>query len=484
MRVRELKRVQTTLEEHANRAAKAGGAHQRSERICRLWGQVVNADRAQKRLKDTYEVIRSLAYRIDGLIHSPLYEQIPSRARLPDQLKSTNIFVNDFNYHNVSQLWIEWLRHRPKDSAETPLMLYRRLQVFGRSFEEFCLLLVIRALDQLRIEPLDEALGSGFRARGGQVLQLSDNKQLICKRDGTFELCSPRGILVQIVPLSLVICSSEEASMHSLLRISEEVSSSPHPVLVLHLSGQANDRRRLPPEVSRRLQTAGNEVGLALAKQLSVMPVSPWEIDSVERVARALRWWTLGEELSFYPANAGLLPNIIKMPAVSWLQAENGSLHVLRNPTTEEVDELALQNKLLEIKLKLAARGTRRNEVEQTVKPAADFVSRFGEFIKQLPIVMRCPVCAHAGSRIKFRSGAEGYTQFTCSNCSAVWGVRICRDCHGKIPILETGNLLAPDPASPGSVDNTLGCDVLSIPTHSEHGQKSFLCPQCGSSGK
>ena len=306
---------------------------------------IIDSNVAQEKADATYHEIEALKYRIQGLMDSFLYERVAVRAQVPDQIKMTNILANDSNYRNVSRLWMEWLRHgRPRLAIETLADIYRRLQVFGQDFDDYCLLLVIRDPDQLGLEPQGDALLDPICARSRQCIKLTQGVQLTPTSDGAIELANSKGTSMRIVPLPATLSSSEDA-LSSLINeiLGEFASKQSLTVLVLHLSDQDADGDAVASKSLRKLQTVGNEPELGLPPNLGLMPVSPWEIDSVERVARAIRWWKLGGSITFYPYEVKFDSSVYTAPPTAWMRAYGETLTILRNPTTDEANQLGLQ---------------------------------------------------------------------------------------------------------------------------------------------
>ena len=244
------------------------------------------------------------------------------------------------------------------------------------------------------------------------------------------------------------------------------------------------------------------------------MPVSPREIDSVERVSRAIRWAVLGSALRTYPCTFGPAPTHFTPAASAWLNVHGPErlTTVLRNPTPLEIVQLDLRayesarrefddvsseyskvsnevaerrgrsiDEVRDLTRRKAALRAERAKREATLHALQAFVPRFRAFLENLPVVNHCPVCPpRRESSCNGRLGGEGYLSFQCEECGTAWGNRVCGFCHERIPILEFSNAQVPDFHIPGEIDRILGCDVLALPFISETGKRGFLCPSCG----
>ena len=514
---RELQKLQREIEKRNNASAQVSGTYRRATRICVLWGQLIDSTAAQVKADATYREIEGLSRRIQGLMDSFLYGRIPARATVPDQPRATNILSNDNNYRKVSLLWLEWLRHgRTRNEVESPGEVYRRFQMLGHNFETFCLLLIVRSLDQLGIEPLDESLAVPVSARSGSTTYLSSGLTLSAATDGGIELGRHASILLRVVPIPATLTATAGDVVE---RFTRELAERKDPalLLLLHLSNQDENVKPSSFDRLRMLQTVGNEPDLTLPANFAMLPVSPWEIDSVERVSRAIQWAVLGAALRSYPCVFGPVPSDFSPAASSWLRVRGlGServASVLRNPTLAEIGRLYLQsahdsaqravdsissessrissqiaerrgrsmNEVREMMQRKAELRVERAEHEETLHALEHFVPQFLTFLQNLPAVNHCPVCpARGASTADGWAGDEGYLRFQCEDCGTEWGNRVCGSCHERIPFLELPNSRIPDFHIPGEVDRILGCDVLALPSRSETGKLGFLCSSCG----
>ena len=137
--------------------AVGGDNWRRRDRLYRIWGGATEATAQRVLAEQTCKRLEGLLYRVLGLMDSPLYRAIPNRAQVPRGLRMTNLFGNHDHYRGVARLWEQWSRQGAQPSL-APDQLYQRYQRLVRGFDAWCLLLVVRGLQQLRCEPLDAAL--------------------------------------------------------------------------------------------------------------------------------------------------------------------------------------------------------------------------------------------------------------------------------------------------------------------------------------
>ena len=517
-RAYELRRICRLFEERSNYSSEARGAHRRSDRICRLWGELIDSNLGQQKAEKTRKEIESLKYRLLGLKDSFLYQRVPVRSSVPNELKMTNLLANDSDYREISLLWSEWSRHGLKVRS-SPKQVYSRQQDFCRGFERFCVLVTLRALEQLRLGPAVQDCGTPIGTRSGESLRLPFGLSITFRTDGTLEVFKESAALLRIVSLptalmgsSLVECESRVVELSHAFSCSDSTQT-----LILHMSGGFPEGVNIGSDTFRRLQTAGNEPDLGLPKGLAMIPVSPWEIDSVERVARVLRWVIMGAGLLSYPAEvAGSAGKLIASGSFDWFESDERSSRswIIRHPSATELDGLGLDRSVAELSAQyyrlLAAhtevsarckenRGDRRElarlnrqkkslnreqaSTKATLIEADSFAQRFHITLTALVDVTMCPVCPTPPTAgYEFEGGPDGYVRYECREGGTTWGTRICGSCHAKIPVLSVPNVGVPDYHSPGAVDQALGCDVLAIPLSAEDGDVSFLCPQCGAS--
>ncbi len=239
------------------------------------------------------------------------------------------------------------------------------------------------------------------------------------------------------------------------------------------------------------------------ARRLGFLPVSPWEIGSVERMARALRWVILGSWLMKYPQAVGRPPKDLDASLIDgWIDTSDSSeSRMLRRPSplhwqrieterrtrqeaVEKIQEQmdALPPRELDEPRKLSERRRQKSLLNQELDRARRRAEEMAEFCQHIETcgdfidkMMVCPVCRTSTSVM--RNFDRGTFQNECSSCESSWGTLICSICAEKFPFLR---VKAPHRSvskdNVGMVDEWLGSDVLAVPC--AHG--AFICSACG----
>jgi hypothetical protein len=255
------------------------------------------------------------------------------------------------------------------------------------------------------------------------------------------------------------------------------------------------------------LQTVGNEPDLKLNRDFGFIPVSPWEIECVERVARCLRWALTGRTLLNFPAKLkARMPSSVdaaKLPR--WVSGDaNGNVTILRHPrqgelTGLDIDDLVESSKFaietieeaegrVLAQLGRAAHHERKALRHEVTKLQRELMEKrklhdsLNEFDREIRSILQfadvsvCPICKTPADPASGPRQQSRFYEYRCTDCHAAWGVRICKVCHKRTAFLFPGSLTLPDYRSPGWVDQLFGSDVLAIP----RGSNVFECCHCG----
>jgi antitoxin (DNA-binding transcriptional repressor) of toxin-antitoxin stability system len=247
------------------------------------------------------------------------------------------------------------------------------------------------------------------------------------------------------VPLARIVALAEDLTADpSAARVEEALTrtflmcrATETPTVVAY-PGRPAGRADLPPKLRRLTHwigpfPAGTGAPSAL---LGVVPVSPLEIESTERMARALRW-------TWY---------------ATWL-LEMGRL-------TARIDERSSESQ----------RSPRR-----TLGGISGEVVRVGELTR---LLTPCPLCRKT-KRVSFDPGQRGAFRYLCADCDGQWGIRICGTCQRLFPVLTDSKPAGAnedhDPYDTGDkIDARFGSDVLALPCPSFPDWTRFRCPWCG----
>lgn len=508
-RVHEVTRLLRVFEEAAgNHGAAAAGSHWRQGRIYKLWGETLDASEAKRKAERTLAQLKHLLFTISGMKDSVLYREVPRRAAVGTTLTMTNILSDDAHYQRVAELWLEWAR-LGQERAVRPRAYFEEMQDLCRSFDSFALLLTLRALDQLGFEPtsLERSL-SGREAEvrhGSRVVRLS-----WATADGAISLHGDGVEPLRIVPLCSSLAALDNQQLRGVLADADAHAVNGATTVVVYPSpSDAAAFEHLAPELAGRLRSLAHEVSRAGQRAVGCLPVSPWDISSVERMARQLRWVTTAPTFLAYPPTIAR-PDLSELGrGHTWLEVAGNQLRIVRAPLENDavpakrlVDDAAAQLKRLEeeresvsLKLREAVRdrgatgvvNARKKELNAEITDAEKRLEALRRFERELSRAVEvvddllgCPTCnTRADARRDFKSMGQHFS-CTCSDCSTTWGTIACGRCSKSIPVLRLhGTDRTTLAGEPGWVDRMLGADVLAVPcvVGTEIG---FVCPSCG----
>lgn len=510
-RVTEVSRLLRLFNEVGDHSSTAGqGSHWRQKRVYQLWGDSLDAGEARRKAERTLEHLKFLKYSVCGLMDSVLYREVPRRAFVGTTLTMTNILANDVHYRRVAEVWLAWARLGLEQSPR-PDKHFEEMQELCRCFGEFALLLVVRGLDQLGIAPVDlsQALDGDAIDLEGRGIRVRLSWSLT---DGTLRLSIDGASPLRIVPIpgSLAMLGDEELAI--LIRDADDAVTHEEIMLVLYPSPSSEAAlRRIAPVHAYRLNALSHEVAERGQGRAGFLPVSPWDVSSVERVARELRWVITAPRFLAYPpfiANPPL-PKIANDAA--WLETTGTGVVVTRAPEVHEdlrlAERLADQRKRLDAlenehedvsqQLRLAVRdggasgplNARKKalnasitELRSQIDSLADFSKALDGAIELVRSLLFCPTCGTiADPRRDFTAGRGQRFSCVCPDCSTKWGTEACPSCKTWIPTLMPAlSSCAENDSAVGWIDRYLGADVLAAPCRIGDGVLGFVCPACG----
>lgn len=461
------------------------GAHwRRAHRVAELWGQAYDRSGLIELVDLAIARVHTMHRRVLALRDSELARRLAAPRSGSIQLRMTNILANDDAYRRVADLWKSWQGSRGAElTVPTAQERWVQAQRTARAYERFVQLVVVRALASLGFEPLSttqtptQHVGSAtpvvLRALWSDVALAAADGQLVVRSADAPTDAAPLRILA--FPAPLEASSSTEAWLAAL---------PPDPnLLIVTLTGDATSAP--PGPALRRLRSLGNQ-GEGPGPMLTV--AAPWDLESVERVARALRWHLASATYGRYPRTI--------TPPPGWIPPDDPGDHLADGAGTLRCVDLprtptkaawpALAARIAQQQLKLAdltaqrdrAKGGQQRKLlnqvatEQKVLDADEAVMRDLEAaIDWTRRLYTCPVC-QTPSRSVHQDGATFRTTCTDPKCRATWGATRCTEGH-RFPVLAVGDDDASE-ADTLDVDRTWGSDVLAL-----RRQGGFACPVC-----
>ena len=495
-----------------------GGTYQRRQRVMAIWGNAINANEGKTKALETLQKLEKSKYKLMGLLNSSLYREIPRRTYVSTTLRPTNILVNDPCYRQIAELWREWSRVGASKTKSVQQQHEEKRQIC-RGMDSFTMLLIVRALDQLGYEPIEE--DSDLPIKPGMEFHVqcgASEVDLIWNGDGTLSVKTEKHEL-RVVPLCVDLkgAKNERIVRNNLEQIREAVQHISTKVLVLY-AGNADMRSHLSTDVQRALQTVGND---PRSDELHVgfLPISPWEIGSTERVVRALRWFLTGTRFVEYPWKLDVSPEVVdslRLREITWLrvaqQQTNQSVELVRPPHDYEWEQLALANTIRQARTHLQQCEQRHQQISDDVHRAARSGNGMGSLNQQkkeasqkhkraqkaLEDILNaeeklkaicgdskellvCPICGSSDNPIsQFQPLDKRCFSCQCLDCKSRWETRLCKAGHKYPVILPSGKYSPADAEGPGWEDRTYGGDILSLPARTPDGDWGIVCSECG----
>lgn len=252
-----------------------------------------------------------------------------------------------------------------------------------------------------------------------------------------------------------------------------------------------SDQPTIPLQGRLRLQGPGRDVQGPL-----FVSVAPWQLESVERLARALRWHIWGDAMRNYP-------RAVQFPRPTWSLPEalpacvaapfgEARLDVVAPvdgggwPELEErIRQLEHERECVDSQLAaIDPRDPRRKRDKAHLKKKLTDIDRdldddrvtlqqVLDHARALAEHLTCPVCHYSGDLSAFDYTDSMY-RISCDQCQSTWGLRTCAECQEQLPFLDSpANRPGADPLA---ADAAYGCDVLALPSAAG----IYLCPACG----
>jgi len=480
-----IRNMLTQVGDHMGGAA--SGHHWRRDRLYELWAHAVSNESSSEFVSQAEFRINSLFLRASALLDSPLYRGIP-RGAFVGGLRRTNIIVNDSAYRRAALLWQRWaeLRITRRRSDE---QVYQRQQAVCAAMARYGYLVVVRAIEQLHFQQMNV----GPRERSGTIELVGPISacSLTALIGSVFTLRVDQSLIRVVCLPASIDCGNAFETERALRQLASAAADADEQnVLCLHLPAAKGvlDVEMTEVPTTARFSYCPWEPGVLHGSKLACISISPWDIASVERVARYLRWQLWRGAMLAYPPRIHAAVEA-KPTQMDWLgrTAVKDEWRVLRRPTSREISLATLCADAVRnapTSARFAGGGKR-----QSAKVNAEEVGRMlaREIEKshvQIDRLCKCPVCSTEKGELKSADGDA--FNVSCFSCKSQWGVYRCQ-CGARFPVLKPNNLekLLRDHSSYqiDLVDVLVGSDILALPFREESGKVGFVCPSCEHAG-
>jgi len=507
-RIRDVEKLKNELEQVLNFSEVSQSIHWRNrERICHLWGENFDAAPQLKVAEVTLNFLKQIKQKLLTLTDTDLYKAIPRSAEVEGTLRNTNILIGDRHYREIAKLWREWSKWRSKRS-KTAQQLFDFYQQTINGFDAFCCLLCSKVLMKTEHDrgfgySSDSALperGQSSYFLHQDSYQERDAINFQWLEDGLIQLESEKLGILKFIPLvaQLAECPDEQTSEQILKLLKSLVNQADalqHRTIILYL-GTAQDLSQISPKFQRFFNTIGNDLlssdltsNFKSDRQLALLPVSPFDILSTERVARAMQWWIYSQKYSAYPIKNVLesrLPEeLLRQQLGAMLQnRQNNQLLVMR-PLSPDDRNIFNSNLHSMIKREEAKGNSSRGEIVKLRQ-----LENLPENIdREFESLLTCPTCqakySPTGFDISFENIGNDCFKAHCQQCETNWGLQRCGQCQTNYPYIKLGGANPEiSDRSIGWCDRVFGRDILAVPYFDKNNCQSYICSNCGNSSQ
>ena len=368
LRLAETEELSRVFEDALNLDATEGLDYRLRKGLCRLWGEAAESSGSVTKsvideAKYAIEVLRSAKRKVGLLRHSELYSKVPRSARVPTELRHTNILNHDQHYRHLKTLW-HLHQKCIGPTTQTPEEVFRANQ---RELDRFCryLQMMIRRVlrDIAQVVPAGTSTDFSFAGSAGSLVT---GKGEIALRVGGRELVfiPVLGSVAQVAPL------------------------------------RADGSGRL---IVSRISTvdSGDFTGFESFAEGHIFSINPMDFYGEEKIRLLVERFLWSPVFSSYGVHVDRVPS----DPLCWLaqhrigRVERGSWRLL-SPLTDG------ERALLEGWLPGAALNVdTRKQISATVQRLAALGA-----------------CRHCGSSASF-APREGAFKANCSSCNTEWGI-------------------------------------------------------------
>lgn len=477
-RVSELEKIKALLDDRSNfqSAFSQNATFRLAGRISSLWGAIFKDAALSRSTHDLRGQLASVRRSIIGLKQSILYRSIPKKREIKQELHHTNIFDNDSHYREVAELWRAW-SESGESMEQDEEATFSSWQKANRDFSSFCRLLVCRSLQEIgwQLQPasgIPSAATLTFMGPDGTLALLEEHEGM------TYSVSTEEGRL-NIVPLLATLARmSDEGQLLDWLKELEDGVDGADTLFLYY--GKSSELRNLTLGNSRLgMLLDGFSLGTNVhGKRALFVPVSPFEVTSLEKTGRHLNMLLRGRLLGSFPPK-------IKAPAplARYVGLDKGGRqHESRSDHWSHMEPIGSAEvaRIESLVAKLSLPEERRKVGVVSDNAKATLLNNVRSAERLSFGVLTCPVCAHRQARFQLQ-GERAYS-CTCKSCGAEWGLRMCKSCHQPYPYLHPANapVLAGSLTEPGWLDRLQGRDCIAVPcAHPVASSNGYVCSNC-----
>lgn len=451
------------------------GSFRKTERLAYLWARQTPSEELREAQLKRRQRIRGLMVLVEEFRDSRLYVGVPQRTRVRQPIIVTNLLGQDLNYRGVRRLWEDWWKSRKIDG--NPEEYRARLLDETKAFFDLTWLIVSRSLENL------STTESPITRRSGEI-EFRSNWGSLCFKtinsfdDGSWELIATNKNSEQpnsstlVVSIACQILQGTNGDVRGRVnKILRQLDTEKFQNVLICFPGTMGDVD--PYKDVRELGLSLNpiaSIGRNHPRNVWLVPISPLDLESSERVERIVRWIVISQSLLLYPVK------VSTSKAVCDFVAGMSFSSVVRNGPDLEVNQFLGRKEQVRFE----------NEIDQRIKALQSQLRGIGvaeagalKTLKsdirlastQIEAWMVCPICGKEGL-LEARSSHTFESK--CKVCESRWGLRHDASSNHRVPFLWMGDGKADIPPGP-EISKWLGRDVLAEPCHhldSEYGSE------------
>ncbi|MEU8001132.1 hypothetical protein AB0B66_08240 [Catellatospora sp. NPDC049111] len=458
--------IQQYVDDLSTRPWRKGG-----ERLWELVADLIDQNGWREEATRRIAELDDLRTRVSAVRSSPVWRGVDRRASLGATLRTTNLLTNDERYRGVAELWHRWTATRTNAGSADERR--RQFQRWCQGFAAYVEVLVVRALDE--IGAAESA--STTVSRPATYLYGTTKVTLVHDEGNVLCLCIDDKPLVRVVALPDSLTASPAGASAELEAISHAQPSVP--TLVLY-PGTREQRAALATHTRlRAFESPGAPAPEHRPENVWAIPVSPLEIDSVVRLARALRWFLEHHRLSAYPQQVPCEPALARSIATvaDWLSATPTGFVVHRIPAEHELAAARTRSSTAWTEV---MRGNRRDSAQELLRSAWEDIQAGVERTKELTTCPQCGATSPQPERT-FQFREDGTYHCHCPVCKAEWEIRLCRSCERAYPLIGIPAGSGLDVLDGDQIDRKFSVDLLAAPCVVR--DRIFICPWCAKCG-